>query len=291
MLSLDKFSSILKKHEPLGKYTFTGIGGDCDFLAEPESVREFSELYKTCVEHKIPIRVLGNGCNLVVQSKRIPGVVVRMTKKAFCDFEIKGNLVNIGAGASIISAISFLSRNNLCGLETLIGIPGTVGGAVLSNTADKTGPITRFVQKIHVLDAQGNPQVREKDEISFHEKGRIDDPIIHSVEFSFEKDNKESIVKRLRKAWISRKIHLPLGIPYAGKVFRNPRGLSAASLIEQAGLLKSRIGGAEVCDRDPNYMVLHPGASSDDVLKLIENIRQTILEKFNVQLEVEMAIW
>jgi UDP-N-acetylmuramate dehydrogenase len=82
-----------------------------------------------------------------------------------------------------------------------------------------------------------------------------------------------------------------LGIPYAGKVFRNPRGLSAASLIEQAGLLKSRIGGAEVCDRDPNYMVLHPGASSDDVLKLIENIRQIILEKFNVQLEVEMAIW
>lgn len=291
MSRLKEFEPILKRNEPLGKYTFSKIGGVCEMLAEPGSVAEFSALYKACLKEKIPLRILGNGCNLLVRSSTISGVVVRMTGEAFCGFQIKSNLVNIGAGASVVSAISFLSRNNFCGLEPLVGIPGTIGGAVLSNTTDKTGPISRFVQRIQVLDSQGTPQIREKDELSFCEKGQFGDPVILSVEFAFEKDNTESIVKRLRKTWISRKIQLPLGVPYAGRIFRNPRGLTSASLIEQAGQLKARVGNAEICDRDPNYIVLQPGATADDVVLLIENVRKAVFERFNVQMESEISIW
>lgn len=291
MIRLKDFEPIVKRNEPLGKYTFSKLGGVCEILAEPTSVPQFSALYKACLKEKIPVRILGNGCNLLVRTPTISGVVVRMTGEIFCGFQVKSNLVNIGAGASVMSAISFLSRNNFCGLEAIAGVPGTIGGAVLSNTSDKTGPISRFVQRIHVLDAKGDPQIREKDELSFCEKGQLDDPVILSVEFAFEKDNTESIVKRLRKTWVSRKIQLPLGVPYAGKIFRNPRGLTAASLIEQAGQLKAKVGNAEICDRDPNYIVLQPGATAEEVVRLIENVRKAVLERFNIDMEPEITIW
>lgn len=292
MKHLMEFEPILTKNASLSPHTFSGLAGVCEYLAEPRSKEDLALLFKACKSNSIPFRILGNGCNLLVRSPIVPGVVVKLTNPAFCGFENLGHTVRMGAGASIFSAISFCSKNNMAGFETLIGIPGTIGGALLSNTSDRSGPISRFVRKIEVLDSLGNLQVRDKEELSFSDKGNdLRDPVILSVEFAFEQDKTESIVKRLRKAWISRKIHLPLGIPYAGKIFRDPRGLTASSLIEQGGFLKSRIGGAEICDRDPNYIVIHPNAMVEDVLRLIEQVKQGVRERFNVELDLEIAIW
>lgn len=292
MKSLKEFEPILKKSVSLSPYTFSGLGGVCEFLAEPQSKEELASLYKVCLAEKIPFRILGNGCNLLVKSNLVPGVVVRLSSHAFIGFEDLGNTIRMGAGASIFFAIRFCSENNMAGFETLIGIPGTIGGALLSNTCDKSGPISRFVRKIEVLDSLGNIQFRDKEEVSFGETGSdLRDPVILSVEFSFEHDKTDSIVKRLRKAWINRKIQLPLGVPYAGKIFKNPRGLTAASLIEQAGFQKNRVGGAEFCDRDLNFIIIHPNAVVDDVSKLIDQVQQGIKEKFNLDLELEISIW
>ncbi len=292
MECLKVFNLILKKSASLSPYTFSGLGGICEYLAEPQSKEQLANLYKVCMAEKIPFRILGNGCNLLVKSNLVLGVVVRLSHQVFSGFENLGNTVRMGAGASVFSAIRFCSENNMAGFETLIGIPGTIGGALLSNTSDRSGPISRFVRKIEVLDSLGNIQVRDKEEISFGEKGGgQEDPVILSVEFSFEHDKTESIVKRLRKAWINRKIQLPLGVPYAGNIFKNPRGLTAASLIEQSGFQKSRVGGAEFCDRDLNFIIIHPTAGADDVSKLIDQVKQGIKEKFNLDLELEISIW
>ncbi len=292
MKYLMEFEPIIKKSSSLSPHTFSGLAGVCEYLAEPRSKEELAALFKTCHTNKIPFRILGNGCNLLVRSAVVPGVVVKLTNPAFFGFENLGNTVRMGAGASIFSAISFCSQNNMAGFETLIGIPGTIGGALLSNTSDKSGPISRFVRKIEVIDSLGIIQIRDKEEISFSDKGNdLRDPVILSVEFAFENDKTESIVKRLRKAWISRKIQLPLGVPYAGKIFKNPRGLTAASLVEQGGFQKTKVGGAEICDRDSNYIVIHPNAVVEDVLRLIEQVKQGIRERFNVDLELEITIW
>src|SRR5205823_7327956 len=99
------------------------------------------------------------------------------------------------------------------------------------------------------------------------------------------------IVKHMRKAWIQRKASQPLSFQAAGRIFENPRGLSAAALIEQAGLAKTKVGGAEVSERDANFIVVHPGASSRDVLRLIDLTRSRVLERFNAELELELAVW
>jgi UDP-N-acetylmuramate dehydrogenase len=143
-----------------------------------------------------------------------------------------------------------------------------------------------------VLDASGNLQVRDRDELRFGDHAtNLDDPVLLSVEFALESDTADAIVRRMRKAWIVRKAAQPLSFQAAGRIFKNPRGLSAAGLIEQAGLARTKVGGAEVSDRDCNFIVVHPGASSRDVLRLMDLIRSRVYERFNVQLEQELAVW
>jgi UDP-N-acetylmuramate dehydrogenase len=134
--------------------------------------------------------------------------------------------------------------------------------------------------------------VRDRDELRFSERAsNLDDPVLLTAEFRLESDSADAIVKRMRRAWIARKASQPLSFQAAARVFKNPRGLSAAALIEQTGLARTRVGGAEVSDRDANYFIVHPGASSRDVLRLIDLVRSRVQERFNVALQQEITVW
>jgi UDP-N-acetylmuramate dehydrogenase len=236
--------------------------------------------------------VLGSGCNLIVRDEGVPGAVLRLSEPVFAEIVVDGRVVRAGAGAAVSALISQSARHGLAGLETLVGIPGTVGGALRTNAGDRGGDIGQFVRCVVVLDSTGASQVRERDELRFGEHdSNLDDPVLLTAEFALERDDPNAIVKRMRKAWILRKASQPAAYQSAGHIFKNPRGLSAAALIEQAGLPRTRVGGAEVSDRDANYFVVHPGATSRDALRLIELVRSRVREQFNVDLEPEVTVW
>jgi UDP-N-acetylmuramate dehydrogenase len=192
----------------------------------------------------------------------------------------------------VSALISQAARHALAGLETLIGIPGTVGGALRCNAGDRSGDIGQFVRLVEVLDSRGDVQLRERDELRFaYHWSNLDDPVLLVAEFELETDQTDAIVKRMRKAWIQRKAGQPLSFQAAGRVFKNPRGYNAAALIEQAGLARTRVGGAEISERDANCIVVHSGASSRDVLRLIDLVRSRVEERFQIELELEMTVW
>jgi UDP-N-acetylmuramate dehydrogenase len=192
----------------------------------------------------------------------------------------------------VSALISEAARHGLAGLETLVGIPGTVGGALRSNAGDRSGHIGEFVHSIEVIDNRGAVQAREREELQFGDRwSNLDDPVILSAEFALEPDTGDAIVKRMRRAWILRKASQPHSFQAAGRLFKNPRGLSAATLIDQAGLGRTRVGQAELSERDPSFVVVHPGATSRDVLRLIDLVRSRVQERFGVGLELEIAIW
>jgi UDP-N-acetylmuramate dehydrogenase len=142
------------------------------------------------------------------------------------------------------------------------------------------------------MDSNGVTQVRDRDELRFGDRAsNLDDPVLLSAEFKLETDSADAIVKRMRKAWISRKASQPLSFQAAARIFKDPRGLSAAALIEQTGLARTHVGKVEVSDRDANYFIVHPGASSRDVLRLIDLVRSRVHERFNVMLEQEITVW
>ena len=292
MAELEEFADIVKPNEPLAPYTFLKLGGPADLLVQPRSREELVAVVRRCFERHLPLRVLGSGCNLLVRDEGVRGVVLRLSQPAFTAVTVEGRRVRAGAGAALSALISQAARHGLAGPETLVGIHGTVGGSLRCNVGDRSGEIGQFVRRVEVMDGRGAVHVRERDEMHFaYHASNLDDPVLLSAEFDLETDAPDAIVKRMRKAWILRKASQPLSFQAAGRVFQDPRGLSAAGLIEQAGLARTRVGGAEVSERDANYIVVHAGATARDVLRLIDLVRTRVQERFGVQLELEIAVW
>jgi len=292
MEELAEFADIVKYNEPLAPYTHLRLGGPADAMIHPRSREELAAVVRRCFEKHLPLRVLGCGCNLLVRDEGVRGAVLRLSQPAFTQIAVEGRCIRAGAGAALSAVISQAARHALAGLETLVGIQGTVGGSLRCNVGDRSGEIGQFVRRVEVMDGGGVVQIRERDELQFgYHASNLDDPVLLSAEFELEQDAADAIVKRMRKAWILRKASHPLTFQAAGRVFQNPRGLSAAALIEQAGLAKTRVGGAEVSERDANFFVVHAGATSRDVLRLIDLVRSRVLERFNVELELEITVW
>ncbi len=292
MAGLDDFSAFIKRDEPLAPYLYLKLGGPAEMLVQPRSREELAQFVRYCYREGIPLRPLGNGCNLLVRDEGVRGAVLRLSEPAFTAITVDGTRVHAGTGAAVSALISQVARHGLAGFETLVGIPGSVGGALRCNAGDRYGDIGQFVRQVEVMDGEGNTQVRDRDELRFGEHiSNLDDPVLLTASFQLESDSADAIVKRMRKAWIARKAARPLSFQAAARIFADPRGLSAAALIEQAGLARTRVGGVEVSDRDANYFIVHPGACTRDVLRLIDLVRSRVHEKFNVALEQEIAVW
>ena len=292
MAGLDEFADIIKRNEPLAPYLYLKVGGPAEMLVQPRSRDELSRLVRHCSQERVPLRVLGSGCNLLVRDEGVSGAVLRLSEPAFHTIRVEGNRVQAGTGVADSDLIAQAAQHGLAGFETLVGIPGSVGGALRCNAGDRYGDIGQFVRQVEVMDNGGNTQMRERDELRFGEHAsNLDDPVLLTAWFQLESDSTDAIVKRMRKAWIARKASQPLSFQTAARIFKDPRGLRAAALIEQTGLARTRAGSAEVSDRDANYFIVHPGASTRDVIRLIDLVRNRVQERFNITLEQEITVW
>jgi UDP-N-acetylmuramate dehydrogenase len=192
----------------------------------------------------------------------------------------------------LCTVIAQATHHGLAGLESLVGLPGTIGGALLLNAGDRSTDIGQYVHRVEVIDNQARVQVREHDELRFSSTGTIlDDPILLSAEFDLERDQPASLLKRLRKAWIQYKATQPFSFQAAVRIFKNPPGLNAGVLIEQTGLIGSKVGAAFVSERNPNCVGAESGATARDVLRLIDLIRTRVQDRFHLELELAITVW
>lgn len=293
MHSLDDFRAIVRAGEPLAPHTWFRLGGPAEALARPRNVEELAALLRHCRAEQIPYRVLGGGSNVLVRDAGVRGVVIHLESPAFSDVVIRGQRIEAGTAVPLTALISQTARAGLAGLETLTGIPGTVGGALRGNAGGRQGAVGQFVRRAIVVDPAGEVQVRERDDLSFtYRHSNLDEPVILSAEFELEADDPEAVVKRMRRIWIVKKENQPYGHQSSGCIFKNPApDISAATLIEQGGLKGARVGGAEVSDRHANFIVAQPGATAADVLALIDQIRRRVWEQFGYELELQIQVW
>src|SRR5262249_28551970 len=183
-------------------------------------------------------------------------------------------------------------REGLAGLEALVGIPGTIGGALHGNAGSHAGDIGQWTSQATVMTRAGEVITRARDELVFaYRESSLDELVILGATFELERDDPQELTKRMQKQWIIKKSAQPLAHQSAGCIFKNPRGMSAGMLIEQAGLKNTRSGQAEVSDRHANFIVADSGATSQDVQKLIELVRGRVAERLGVSLELEIEIW
>lgn len=292
MAALDEFREILLSNQPLAGLTSLQVGGAAEWLARPRTIDELSRLLARCRAENLPVRTFGGGSNLLVSDEGVKGVVLQLTGEEFRQVTVAPPRVTGGAAATLADLLARASEASLSGLETLAGIPGTVGGALRCNAAGRTGDIGQHVHSVLALDAAGQVSTLMRADIRFgYRRSNLDDVIIMSATFELVEDDPQDIVKRLKKTWIAKKASQPPESQPCGYAFRNPRGLSVIELIDDTGLAGTRVGGAELFDRDPRFIIAHPGTTSRDVLRLIDLVRSKVEQRTGVAMEPEIEMW
>ena len=293
MHSFDDFRAIVTVDEPLAPLTWFRLGGPAAFLARPRDLTEMAALIRRAREVDSPVRLLGGGSNILVGDDGFDGLVIHLESPAFSDVTIEGGRVTAGAAVPLTALISQTARAGLAGLEVLTGIPGTVGGALRGNSGGRQGAIGSFVQRVTVVSETGETLIRDREDLRFdYRSSDLDDPLIASAEFALEPEEPEAVVRRMRRIWIIKKENQPYGHQSSGCIFKNPSPeVSAGALIERAGLKGLRVGAVEVSERHANFIVADPGATSKEVLELIDLIRGKVRQQFGYDLELQIQVW
>ena len=292
MALLTGFEKIVRRDEPLAMHTWFQLGGPAEYFAEPGDADQLIALVRRCGQEEVPVRLLGGGSNILVRDEGVPGMVVRLAAPAFGSIRVEGQSVIAGGGATLGHVITTAVHQGLAGLETLIGIPGTLGGALHGNAGTRGGDIGQWTSQATVISQTGELLQCGRDDLVFeYHQSSLDELVILEAEFQLEEDDPRELARRMQKHWIVKKAAQPMGHQCAGCVFRNPRGASAGELIDEAGLKGTRIGGAVVSDRHANFIVAEPECTSQDVLRLIDLVRSQVHDRLDVELERELEIW
>ena len=287
---LENFAEV-EENASLVKLNTYHIGGLTKYLVRPNSINDLIEVLKILKENEIPFFILGNGSNIILNSKLYDGAVIKLDKLNGIEISPDLNMAYAEAGA-MISKVAMESINKgLTGLEFAAGIPGTIGGCIYGNAGAYNACTMDYVESVTVLDEDYNIQILKNEDISygyrttmFKEEKKY---IILAAKFYLKNGDKANSLEMIAERQERRAATQPLEYPSAGSVFRNPEGDYAGRLIEFCGLKGYRIGGAEVSEKHANFVINKDNASSKDVHDLIMYIHDTVLEKTNVDLEIE----
>lgn len=286
------FEHFVRENELLAGYTRLRLGGPAEYFAEPTTYDELAALVKRFYEAEISIRLLGSGTNILVRDEGVPGLVIHLSAPAFAKLEVKGDRVVAGGGVKLANFISFAIGEGFSGPENLVGVPGTVGGAVHNNASTHNGDIGQSVREATVLLRTGEVKTRQAGEISFaYRQSSLNELVILDATFEFERGNPSDITRRMQKLWIVKAASQPNPSEAAAYVFKDPVGVTASSLIEQAGLKGTKMGGVELYDKDPNFFVAQPKAKYEDVVRLIELVKSRVFETTGIELATNLQIW
>jgi UDP-N-acetylmuramate dehydrogenase len=285
-----RLRGLVKTHEPLARHTSLRIGGPADYFVIPASVDDILETLDFVRDRGLPWIVLGNGTNVLFPDEGYRGVIIKLGP-SLGRIEISGDRVRAQAGASLAALISQVRAQGGRDFDFLVGIPGSVGGALVMNAGIPEGTISDVVTRVGALTFDGQFITLKAEECRFgYRASRFQEErlIVIEGEFALGRGKAWDGEELLRR----RKERQPLGVPSPGCVFRNPVGVNATAgqLLDWAGLKGLRVGGARISPKHANFIVNEGGATSRDVLQLIDIARSVVLKYWGVELKLELAV-
>lgn len=295
--TLQLLETVLEKHqirkdESMREHTSFRIGGKADYFVIPSSFNQVKQTTDILKKHGIPYFIMGNGSNLLVRDGGIRGVVIQIGS-SLSNYKIEGETVYAQAGILLSALSERVLEEGLEGFEFASGIPGTIGGAMTMNAGAYGGEMKDIVQSVQVLDREGEIREIPCEEMDFgYRRSRVvrEGLIVLGATFRLRKGNYEEIKEKIEDFTHRRNTKQPLSASSAGSTFKRPEGHFAGKLIDDAGL-------RGICYRDAQVSHLHCGfvinkgnASCEDVLELINMIKKTVYDKFQVELEEEVRI-
>ena len=288
-----KLRSIVKgtllENEPMSRHTSYGIGGPVSAYITPKDRNDLANILKFAYDHSIETHFIGSGSNLLVAYSGIDGIVLTPAK-ALTHLEFTGRHVVAESGVMLGRLVKECVKRNLTGVESLIGVPGTLGGALVMNAGAFGGEISNYLKSVEIMNMSGTVKIFSPDDIDFSYRFSTikPDEFVLQARFELKEEDPEIIQEKRNKASKGRKTHQPLRFRSAGSVFKNPEENAAGYLIDQAGLKGTKIGDAEISPHHANFFVNHGKAKASDITELIRIARKSVFEKFGIKLELEV---
>ncbi|MBL7685955.1 MAG: UDP-N-acetylmuramate dehydrogenase [Deltaproteobacteria bacterium] len=291
-----KLKGELLFNESLARYTTIKIGGLADALLFPADLDDLTQAIALCRALDLPYFVMGNGSNLLIRDGGVRGLVIRLQKtlNQFRALEEKDGKMffEIDAGYSLPKFVEYSKQNGLSGIESLYGVPGTLGGAVMMNAGTREGEISSVIESVTVLDAQGHLKTYPKKRLAFEYRAlkipRAE--IILKAQLGLLKSESSVVAEKIEFFQKRRHDTQPLDQANLGSVFKNPPKKYAAELIEELGLKGVRVGGARISTKHSNWIVNEGQAKARDVLALIGLVKDKVKEITGIKLETEVKI-
>ena len=278
--------------ELMSKHTTFKVGGPAECYIKIDNIKDLRNILKFAKDNNININILGNGSNVLVSDKGIKGIVlnIKFNKIEMMNYDRK-IYANIGAGVKVSILGHLLLKNEITGFEELSGIPGTIGGAIKMNAGAHGKEFKDIVNTVTCMDYNGNIKQFENKDMNFgYRRSMLKDKkyIVLEVGMQFEKGIEKNIKEKMDEYKKYRKEKQPIEYPSAGSTFKRGEDYITAKLIDEAGLKGYSIGGAEVSEKHAGFIINKGNATAKDILDLIEYVKNTVYEKFNKEIELEI---
>ena len=281
----------LKKNISLSNFTTWKIGGPAEWIALPKNIEEIKYLINWTNKKKIPCNIIGAGSNLLINDKGIKGLSICMRNFKGIQIDKSLGVIEVLSGEMLPTLARKAAASGLHGLEWAVGIPGTIGGAVVMNAGAQDHCISDYLQSITTLSVKGEYRVIEKKDLLYRYRYSLlqnKNLIVVSARLKLASGHAEKI-RQLTKANLDHRLKTqPYNAQTCGSVFRNPEPLKAAKLIEELGLKGFRFGGAEISKIHSNFIINANNASSCDVRELIKYIQKRVFNSYGILLETEV---
>lgn len=287
-------NSMIQKDEPMRKHTSFQIGGNADIYIKAKEIEDVKEVLLFAKENNIPLTVLGNGSNVLIKEKGIRGIVLSI---GLDQYEIQKQqekvFVTVQSGVKLGFLAQQLLKEEIAGFEFASGIPGTIGGAIRMNAGAHGKEMKDIVIHTTYLNENGEITILSNEEQQFSYRNSIFGNlpgVILQTTLELEHGKKEKIQDEMNEYASYRKEKQPITKPSAGSTFKRGDGYITAKLIDACGLKGYQIGGAKVSELHAGFVINEQNATADDVLKLIEYMKEKVYEKFQIKIELEIQV-
>ncbi len=286
-------SGRLRLEEPLDRHSTFRIGGPAEYYVAPRSVREISEVMGLVHDAGLPVHILGNGSNLIIPDAGVRGVVLQVSR-ALAEVRREDNELVAGAGLPLVQLMQHAGRASLTGMEWACGIPGTVGGALLTNAGTPAGQMGDVTCSIDVVERNGTLRTLGVDDFQFaYRKSSLrgTGSVAVGARVRLQPGDRDAIFETIKTYNQRRLTTQPVGTWNSGCIFKNLPPHRIGQEIDRAGLKGKRVGKASVSTVHGNFIINEGGARAADVLELIAEIKHTLRERLGVDLQEEVEIW
>lgn len=267
-------------------------GGNAKYVVYPNNINDLQEILNILNKNDISYKVLGNGSNILASDKEYEGIIIKLSN--LNHLNLKNNELYVESGYNLMILANDMSKKGYSGLEFACGIPGTVGGAIFMNAGAYNKAMSDIVKEVTIIDENNEIRVLTNNDLGFgYRKSKVSENnwIILSVTLLLEEKDPNEIMIIVNDRKARRIASQPLEYPSAGSVFRNPDGLYAGELIEKSNLKGKKVGGAMISEKHANFIINYENATSSDIKKLIDIVKNEVEKNYNVTLKQEQELF